>query len=190
MALNGPGGAGVDGEDNDGDGIVDNENCDVVCPVYPVPGLIGGGGLPGVRPPAPKQTPAPKPSEPEQPKVDDRRDRGDGRDSKGRYANGNDGRSGKDEEKRILDNAEKRFGAGIIRDQRQATIEGGKQSRYYDGLIPNGDGTYSGIEVKSGGARKTPGQRDFDERVRSGTPATVKLPDGTTVKITNVIDLP
>ena len=199
--LNGPGAHGIDGEDDDHDGIVDNERCDVVCPLSPVPPLIGGG-FPGIRPPAapPRQAPTPpksptprttRPTSPrEQPNSDEYRDRGDGRDPQGRYSRGNDGRSGKDAEKRELDKLEDEFGTPIIRDQRRASVEGRKQSRYYDGLIPNGDGTYSGIEIKSGGAGKTPQQKQFDARVSPETPATVTLPDGTTVKITNVIDRP
>lgn len=200
--LNGPGAHGIDGEDDDHDGIIDNEQCDVVCPLSPVPPMVGGG-FPGMRPPAapgrqappktpaPRQSPAPRTTEPRPSnEPDEYRDRGDGRDAKGRYANGNDGRSGKDAEKRELDKFEDDFGVPIIRDQRRASFEGGKQGRFYDGLIPNGDGTYSGIEIKSGSAGKTPQQKQFDARVSPETPATVTLPDGTRVKITHVIDRP
>ncbi|MXP24278.1 hypothetical protein GIY30_23425 [Gordonia sp. HNM0687] len=194
MALDGNLGT----EDSDGDGIVENQTCAApgLCPREINPPRIGGLPLPRpVVPPrvAPK-SPAPRTSERapsnEQPKADDRRDRGDGRDSLGRYAKGNDGRSGKDEEKRILDELEKDQKVPIIRDQRQATIPGGKHGRFYDGLMPNGDGTYTGIEVKSGGASKTRQQKEFDARVSPETPASVRLPDGTTVKITGVWDEP
>ncbi|RPA06115.1 hypothetical protein [Gordonia sp. OPL2] len=189
----------MDGTDNNGDGIVDNENPYEELPVIEIQPPRGGGGpLPGLKPSGPQspraQTPkegAPKEGAPAEnaPGKNDRSDRGDGRDERGRFANGNDGRSGKAAEKRELDNLEKRTGKPIIREQRQARIDGVPRSRFYDGLIPNGDGTYSGIEVKSGGAKKSGWQKRFDDMVSPERPAYVKLPDGSRVKITKVIDI-
>ncbi|QKT08849.1 hypothetical protein HUN08_17765 [Gordonia sp. X0973] len=118
-------------------------------------------------------------------------DRGDGRDNLGQYARGNDGRSGKNAEKVALDKYESQNpGVKVVRDQRLAQIPNARgvsqNGRYYDGLVKNSDGTYTGIEVKSGTASLTPGQRSFDGAVNGGQPAYVKLPDGTTGKIVRV----
>lgn len=120
-------------------------------------------------------------------------DRGDGRDHNGKYANGNNGKSGKAAEKDALDKKAAETNNPIIREQKQATLpkESGatQTNRYYDGLQKNSDGTYTGYEVKSGSARLTPGQRSFDEAVNNGHPATVQLPSGEFVKITRVLYL-
>jgi hypothetical protein len=66
----------------------------------------------------------------------------------------------------------------------RATSPGGGQ-RYYDGLAEKPDGTYEGIEVKSGSAYCDARQREFDDAVNSGGPATANL-NGRTIQITSV----
>jgi hypothetical protein len=65
----------------------------------------------------------------------------------------------------------------------RATLPNGS-IRYYDGLSPNADGTYEGVEVKSGSASLTAGQRGFDTQVDAGVPATAVL-NGETIVITS-----
>jgi hypothetical protein len=54
--------------------------------------------------------------------------------------------------------------------------------RIYDGLSRNQDGTFQGVEVKSGSGSLNASQRAFDAQVNSGTVATAKL-NGQTIKI-------
>ena len=110
-------------------------------------------------------------------------DRGDGRDSGGRFTNGNSG-VGKEAEARGLDTYEAQTGRSVVRQQVRATSPGGGQ-RYYDGLAEKPDGTYEGIEVKSGSAYCDARQREFDDAVNSGGPATANL-NGRTIQITSV----
>ncbi|WP_137726534.1 hypothetical protein [Prescottella subtropica] len=115
-------------------------------------------------------------------------DRGDGRDVLGHYADGNDGRSGKDAEKDALDQEEAERGITIERDQVLAKVEGTKYGRYYDGLMKNPDGTYTGYEVKSRTATKKAQQREFDGLVSPENPARATL-NGKPIEITRVRDL-
>ena len=115
-------------------------------------------------------------------------DRGDGRDVFGRYADGNDGRSGKEAEKAALDEEEAIEGIRIERDQVKARVEGATQGRYYDGLSKNPDGTYTGYEVKSNTAGKNAKQREFDDLVSPDNPARATL-HGKPIEITEVVDL-
>lgn len=115
-------------------------------------------------------------------------DRGDGRDLGGHYADGNDGRSGKEAEQAALDEREELTGETIERRQVRSTVDGASNGRYYDGLAENPDGTYTAYEVKSGTARKTAGQRAFDDLVTPENPATATL-NGKTIKIVEVQDL-
>ena len=75
-------------------------------------------------------------------------------------------------------------GRDVISDQVRSTLPDGS-IRYYDGLSPNADGTYEGIEVKSGSASLSPGQRAFDAAVNGGAPATATL-NGQQIQITSV----
>ena len=60
------------------------------------------------------------------------------------------------------------------------------QSRAHQpGLAEKPDGTYEGIEVKSGSAYCDARQREFDDAVNSGGPATANL-NGRTIQITSV----
>ncbi len=115
-------------------------------------------------------------------------DRGDGRDLGGHYADGNDGRSGREAEQAALDEREELTGETIERRQVRSTVDGASNGRYYDGLAENPDGTYTAYEVKSGTARKTAGQRAFDDLVTPENPATATL-NGKTIKIVEVQDL-
>jgi hypothetical protein len=105
---------------------------------------------------------------------DSRADRRTGRDSRGRYTDGNSG-SGKVEEDEGLRIYEGDTGRSVDRSQVRARIDNKSGYRYYDGLSLNDDGTYEGIEVKSGSANRTPSQRAFDNTVDSGTSARARL---------------
>jgi hypothetical protein len=72
----------------------------------------------------------------------------------------------------------------VIDTQVRATLPDGSQ-RYYDGLVKEADGTYLGLEVKSGNASVTKSQRRFDNQVLAGTPATATL-NGQRITITVV----
>ncbi|MFZ7089158.1 hypothetical protein [Curtobacterium sp. RRHDQ10] len=72
-------------------------------------------------------------------------------------------------------------------DQVTARVDGVPNGRVFDGLAEKPDGTYAGIEVKSGTASRTAPQRLFDDSVSYDHPATATLPDGTVIKITSVI---
>ncbi|MBN9194420.1 MAG: hypothetical protein J0I78_17695 [Microbacterium sp.] len=67
--------------------------------------------------------------------------------------------------------------------QTRATLPDGSQ-RYYDGLALKSDGTWEGIEVKSGNASRSGSQRAFDDAVGSGVPATAML-EGKPIQITS-----
>lgn len=111
-------------------------------------------------------------------------DRGDGRDFQGKFANGAGGQ-GKDAEAQGLRQYEADTGDPVITQQVEARIPN-LPGRRYDGLVENPDGTYTGIEVKSGSAiaRYSGSQQQvFDQAVDSGTPATARL-NGRTIKIT------
>lgn len=56
--------------------------------------------------------------------------------------------------------------------------------RYYDGLAEKPDGSYEGVEVRSGSARLSCHQREFDGRVDSGEVATANL-NGRQIRITS-----
>lgn len=103
-------------------------------------------------------------------------DRGDGRDDYGQYASGNGGdRIAANKEKVGLDNYADDNGVEVIRDKVKAHVDGSTNGRYFDGLVRNPDGTYTGIEIKSGGAPYRGQQEEFDTIVNNGTPATARL---------------
>lgn len=110
-------------------------------------------------------------------------DRGDGRDSLGRFTG--KGGYGADKEAQGLQDYSDLTGRDAIPDQVRAKLPGGSQGRYYDGLALKPDGTYEGIEVKSGTASRDAAQRTFDGKVSSSNPATARL-GGTDIKITSV----
>nr|WP_311259709.1 hypothetical protein [Microbacterium sp. WCS2018Hpa-9] len=119
-------------------------------------------------------------------------DRGDRRDYRGTFAEGENPPPWVDKEKVGLDRHAEARGVEVIRTKARADYEGSPQNgRIYDGLVKNNDGpnTYTGIEVKSGGAIDRYGphstQWQFDEAVRTGTPAHSRL-NGENIIITRV----
>jgi Pretoxin HINT domain len=107
-----------------------------------------------------------------------------GRDAGGRYTDGNSG-SGKAAEEAGLQDYELQTGRAVVRGQVRASVSGVDNVRYYDGLAMKSDGTYEGIEVKSGTSQTTVGQRAFDGVVSSSNPATAKM-NGQEIEITSV----
>lgn len=81
---------------------------------------------------------------------------------------------GKVAEQRRLDLLERRYGP-IERRQVKSTVPGSTHGRFYDGLAKNPDGTYTAFEVKSGSARLTLQQREFDGLVSASNPARAVL---------------
>jgi len=123
-------------------------------------------------------------------------DRGDGRDHKGQYADGNEGSHAYDkseweavEDYRAMMEKRGRPLQEIISDKRAARVEGTDKIRYYDRIIQREDGTWVGVEVKSGSARYSGQQKAFDELVSPDNPARVTLPDGRTIEITETMTL-
>jgi hypothetical protein len=112
-------------------------------------------------------------------------DRGDGRDEQGKFASGNDGHIAADREAQGLQEYADENGRAVIPDKARATLPDGSQ-RYYDGLSPNPDGTYTGVEIKSGTSPYGGSQKVFDNAVKSGQPATATL-NGRVIKITSVV---
>ena len=115
-----------------------------------------------------------------------------GRNVRGEY-NGDGQRPWVDAEKIGLDEVAEQRGVDILRRKLRATIEGYRrpgavadQHRYFDGLYRNADGTYTAIEVKSGGASRDAAQRGFDSTVSVERPATAML-DGEKITIIKVI---
>ncbi|WP_295839725.1 putative T7SS-secreted protein [uncultured Microbacterium sp.] len=121
-----------------------------------------------------------------------REDRGDGRDAKGRFT-GKGGRPWVDKEKAGLDQVAQDLGAGeeLLRDKVAVKVEGSSQTRYFDGLIKNADGTYTGVEVKSGSAvnrylANSKNQLAFDSSLSLGNPTAGKL-NGEVIKVVNTM---
>lgn len=74
----------------------------------------------------------------------------------------------------------------IDRRQVLARVDGVENGRYYDGLFPQPDCTYTAIEVKSGDAKLTGPQKRFDQAVSPENPACATL-NGKQILITKVI---
>ncbi|WP_431075154.1 putative T7SS-secreted protein [Microbacterium phyllosphaerae] len=116
-----------------------------------------------------------------------------GRDVKGQY-NGDGQRPWEDWEKIGLEEVAEDTGADVISTKVRTTIEGyhhkpdatADQVRTYDGLIRNPDGTYVGVEVKSGSGSQNAAQRGFDGTVSRETPATGVL-NGQRIEIVQVL---
>ncbi|MBI3224828.1 MAG: NAD(+)--arginine ADP-ribosyltransferase [Mycolicibacterium cosmeticum] len=119
-------------------------------------------------------------------------DRGDGRDPYGHITGRQGGGYARQREAEGIENyGEDNPGRWVTTEQRKATVEGGASGgRFYDGLGRLPDGTYEGIEVKSGGASLSPGQRAFDSQVSETNPAYVTITNEQgvveTVKVTKV----
>lgn len=109
----------------------------------------------------------------------------DGRDTKGNYADGNPGTSGKAAEKEALDTIEETEDRVIIRDQVKSHVDGGNPNgRLHDGLEKKPDGTYEGYEIKSNSSRNTAQERN-DELISYDNPARARL-NGEDILITSV----
>lgn len=116
--------------------------------------------------------------------------RGDGRDPYGNFT-GRDGGYGRQREAEGIERYQDRNpGRWVTTEQRKATVEGAPNGRFYDGLARKPDGTYEGIEVKSGGASLSGPQKAFDGQVSHDNPgyATIINDHGEveTVQITSV----
>ncbi len=111
-----------------------------------------------------------------------------GRDKGGRYTTeGNsaarDNAAGK--EQQGLSQYEDKFGVKPVTDQVVARVNGSDVGRKYKGLVQKPDGTYEGIEVKSGKSAYNGQQKDFDSKVSPENPAYATL-HGKLIKITSV----
>ena len=119
-------------------------------------------------------------------------DRGDGRDYEGKYSNGQETQPWVDKEKIGLDKFAAEEQVEVIRTKAKVGYDGAPQDgRYYDGLVRNPDGTFTAIEIKSGGAYDAyfrPGstQRQFDAQVNDGAVARGQL-NGESIEISRVI---
>jgi uncharacterized protein YukE len=112
-------------------------------------------------------------------------DRGDGRDDGGRYANGQESKPWVDKEAQGVKEVEDELGVQVRTDKVRANVEGTNRDRFFDGFFKNDDGTYTGVEIKSGSATQTASQREFDSLVTRDNPATATI-DGEVVRITGV----
>lgn len=66
-----------------------------------------------------------------------------------------------------------------------ASITGCDHGRVYDAIVQLPDETYQGLEIKSGSAKLSVDQAEFDVLVKPGNPARVKLENGTIIEITS-----
>ncbi len=108
-----------------------------------------------------------------------------GRDAKGRFTSDQEVKPWVDKEKQGIDEVQDDLGVEVRTERTAARIEGSNHTRYFDGFFRNEDGTYTAIEVKSGGATRSAGQREFDGLVSGTNPAIVKV-DGEIIKVTKV----
>lgn len=107
-----------------------------------------------------------------------------GRDALGRFT-GLGGYGVEAQEQGLLE-YELATGQTVIRDQVKARLSVGGPGRLYDGLVENADGTYTGLEVKSGTASLEPSQRAFDNAVDGGSVARAML-NGQPIQITSTV---
>ncbi|VEI16398.1 hypothetical protein [Actinomyces viscosus] len=115
----------------------------------------------------------------------DRTDRGDRRDARGRFTERNGGantyadyeRQGREVYSQQREEAGKPL-QRMVEEQRKAHVDGVEQGRFYDGLAQEADGTWTGIENKHGSASLKAEQREFDRAVSSDNPARVRLDTG------------
>jgi hypothetical protein len=117
--------------------------------------------------------------------------RGDGRDIYGNFTGRDGGGYGKMREAEGIKQYQGRFpGRWVTTEQRKATVDGAENSRFYDGLARKPDGTYEGIEVKSGTAGLSKPQQAFDGQVSYNNPGYVTITNEQgeveTVQVTSV----
>ena len=119
--------------------------------------------------------------------------RGDGHDHRGRWAEKNKGShayepsewQGTEQYRKNMEELGHPL-QEIVNEKRAARINGTGRPRFYDRFILTEDGTWEGLEVKSGGGHYETDQRAFDAQVSPDNPAYVTLSDGRTIKITQV----
>lgn len=110
-----------------------------------------------------------------------------GRNEKGHFTSDPAARAAaKVKEEQGLKDYEAANGVTVLRTQAQAHVDGVENPRFYDGLARKRDGTYVGIEVKSGEATRSVNQEAFDGLVSVKNPATATLRTGETIRITSV----
>lgn len=110
-----------------------------------------------------------------------------GRNNKGEYQSKDNDKARADssqKEAQGIEQYEQQRGVDVDTTRVRASQDGAGQTRYYDGLVEKADGTYEGIEVKSGTSRDT-GQEAFDNGVSYDKPAYATL-HGVRIKITSV----
>ena len=124
----------------------------------------------------------------------DRADRGDRRDARGRFTENNGGahtyadyeRQGREVYSQQREEAGKPL-QRMVEEQHKAHVEGVEQGRFYDGLAQEADGTWTGIENKHGKASLRPEQREFDQSVSPDNPARVRLDTGEEIEVVRVV---
>ena len=110
------------------------------------------------------------------------------RTSDGKFASPKGGqKSGAWAEQDVWDAVKQKDGWGVV-EGRVYTKDSTGQIRVYDGLAVTPSGKYIGLEVKSGNAKKTKAQREFDNRIGKSNPAVgVGKSDG--ISITHVVTI-
>ena len=151
-------------------------------------------------PPPPPDTPTPapdipattpKPKRSKKPKTEHWKYQD--RASDGTWAKGNGGASTyRESEKKGIQEYEARFEKkgtpllDVIDDRKYlASVAGCDHGRVYDAIVQLPDETYQGLEIKSGSAKLSVDQAEFDALVKPGNPARVKLENGTIIEITS-----
>ncbi|PZE25668.1 MULTISPECIES: hypothetical protein [unclassified Curtobacterium] len=111
----------------------------------------------------------------------------EGRDKKGRYRSEDNDKAradSADKQQRGLDDYEEETGITPNPKEVVARVDSVGHTRKFDGLAEKPDGTYEGVEVKSGTATKSTSQEEFDDAVSYDNPATATL-DGKKILITS-----
>ena len=143
-------------------------------------------------PPAPS-TPPPAPNTPPTtPKPKKRHPKYSNRTTDGKYAKENGGATTYEDSEQIGEDmfkaVQERRGEpvrDVIRDKHMATVDGYDRRRCYDRVIQCHDGSYIGLEVKSGSASLNKHQRTFDALVSPTNPARI-VHKGKTISIIGV----
>ncbi|WP_131295727.1 hypothetical protein [Schaalia georgiae] len=143
-------------------------------------------------PPAP-DTPTPTPDiPPTTPKPKKRHPKYSNRTTDGKYAKENGGATTYEDSEQIGEDmfkaVQERRGEpvmDVIRDKHMATVGGYDRRRCYDRVIQCHDGSYIGLEVKSGSASLNEHQRTFDALVSPANPARI-VHKGETISIIGV----
>ncbi len=111
-----------------------------------------------------------------------------GRNNKGEYRSEDNDKARADsaqKEAQGIEQYERDTGVKVTTTQKvRASMEGATKQRIYDGLVKKSDGTWEGVEVKSG-TSKDRAQEAFDQAVSYDQPAYATL-NGERIKITSV----